>query len=351
MLDKNKLPVNPKQAKKILIINLGGIGDFLLSYPALKSLRDYYANGKIVFLGVSRTLEAAADYGLFDEVVRFDFGLRKMIPLLFSLRKKRFDLAINMRSISSWQGAFKMLLFFSVIAPACSAGRNTSKMGFFFNIQVPEEKIGDTPEYEYDLKMARALGAGGEFFIPKINYSDSDLRYVKNLLFRQGMREGDIIVGVNPGAPNQAKRWPKEKFLEMLEIICSKMNCRVVLSGTKDETRISEWIANNCRYSPINISGMTSFRQLSAFISCCNVFVSNDTGPMHIAAIEGIPLVAIFAGGFLSRFDPRNISKKAIVFRKDVPCSPCSRVNCRAMRCLKDITALDVAHAVMSLAQ
>ena len=159
-----------KEACKILIVNLGGIGDVLLSMPALRALRKLYPNAHIAFLGVPRTCELAMFFCLFDETMSFAayderyrrFSFKRMmetLKLLFFLRRQQFDMIINMRTLVSWMSAFKMALIFSFIGAKYRVGRDTAGRGFFLNIKIRETAFGEKHEMEYDLDTVAALGA------------------------------------------------------------------------------------------------------------------------------------------------------------------------------------------------
>jgi len=154
---------NTRHSRRILIVNLGGIGDFLLSTPALRLLRSHDPDAQLVFLGVPRVCVYVQTLDLFDEVFSlgiFDAGTRRFmldkIEQIFVvcsvLRARKFDLAINMRSIVSWPSAGKIFLLFYFIRAQTWVGRNTDGKGYFFHIKVPETLRTDTYEMVYDLR-------------------------------------------------------------------------------------------------------------------------------------------------------------------------------------------------------
>jgi len=345
--DKTKIAVDPKQLQSILIVNLGGIGDFILSLPALKGLRNAFKDARIVLLTTPRTAVFAASYPYLNEVLPFDCNLLTALPRLIELRQRRFDLALNMRSIVSRTSAYKMAGLFYFIRPRYKVGRDTEGRGFFFDLKIPEEAIGDLPEYEYDLKAVRALGVKAEYSLPEIPISEAGISYVDQFLALNNVAGDDIIVGVNPGAPYPAKRWPPENFAKVIDILNAQLACKIILTGSRDELEIAESVRRRAKSKVIIAVGKTSLKQLAALIKRCNVYITNDTGAMHIAAVLKTPLVAIFGPGYLPRFDPRNISEKATVFYRKAPCAPCDRPACASMQCLKAVLAEEVAEAAI----
>ena len=153
--------------KRILIINLAGIGDFLLSTPSLRALRNKYNEAEIYLLITPRIYKIAKNLNYINKIVAFNLNyggkmsflstLRNFL-ILIKLRKKHFDLAINMRTINTDESARKMKLFFEVINPKLKAGRDTEGRGDFFDIKIPETTIGKKYEMEYDIDTVKALG-------------------------------------------------------------------------------------------------------------------------------------------------------------------------------------------------
>lgn len=346
-MPKEKISINPKEVRKILIINLGGIGDFLLSTPALKALRNHFKDAQIVFLAVPRTASMARDSEYLDEVLTFDFKLFPALSLLLKLRARRFDLALNMRTIESWGGALKMAAIFHIIRPQYKVGRDTVRRGFFFDLKIPESALGDMPEYAYDLKTIGALGIEAEYTPMEIIISEADISYINNFLTINKVKEKDMVIGINPGATLITKCWPTENFAQVIRILSQEFRCKIIITGSLDELEIAKKLQRLSNSELIIATGKTSIKQLAALIKRCALYITNDNGSMHIASILKIPLVAIFGAGYLKRFDPRNISQQAIALHKALDCAPCNRKRCKSLKCLKSISPEEVAEAAI----
>ncbi|HLD40727.1 MAG TPA: glycosyltransferase family 9 protein [Candidatus Omnitrophota bacterium] len=335
--------------KKILIVNLGGMGDFLLSCPAVKALREYYQGAEIVLLTLARTKPVAGAFAYFDQIIAFDFSFLGAFKQALTLRRRNFDLVLNMRTLVSCPGALKMAFLFYLIGAKLRAGRDTSGRGFFLDIKAPEDAVGSLPEYEYDLNTVRALGIPAEFSLPRLPVRDEDMAYMDNFLKTRNIDPADMLIGINPFAPWLSKCWPIGNFAALIKALRKEFSCKIVITGSSDEVEKALRLQDLAGAELAIASGETTFGQLAALIKRCSLYITNDTGPMHIAAILQAPLVALFGGGYLKRFDPRNISKKAIVFHKDAHCAPCDKVNCDSMKCLKEITPDEVMAAARSL--
>jgi ADP-heptose:LPS heptosyltransferase len=138
-------------------------------------------------------------------------------------------------------------------------------------------------------------------------------------------------------------------YASLIGMLQKKIACRVVVTGGPGEEALCEALRKAAGAQVIDRVGKLNFKESVALISKCRLFISNDTGPMHIAAILGVSLVAIFGGGYLTRFDPRKISSRAVVLRYPVSCAPCDRPVCASLKCLRDILPDDVAKAAFKL--
>jgi ADP-heptose:LPS heptosyltransferase len=349
----------PEDIHRILVVNLGGIGDFLLSLPALRALKKRYPEATIAFLGVPRTCAIVKDFHLFTEVIVFSAydentrafrlnNLNDLLKFLLWMRKQRFDMAINMRTLVSWGSAFKMALLFYAIGARWRVGRNTCGRGFFLNIKVPESDSGDRLERDYDLATVEALGADIRDQSIDINSFLPPADEVDGFFQQVGISQSDLVIGINPGGA-KARQWPLSDFKKVMATLACKLKiCFLIFSGPQ-EAGLALELKDLPGVRAIPIPDFLSFREFAALVRRCNLLITNDTGPMHIAAILKTPLVAIFGPGYLTRFDPRGISDKSVVLYKRVDCAPCNKTECASMKCLKEIGPGDVVDAVLEL--
>lgn len=343
-LDKNNL-------NKILIINLGGIGDILLSTPALSALKNKFPKAQISMLVVPRVYELVKDSCYIDNSFLFHKRnslisfLRNLITL-FILRKMHFDLAINMRTIVSQRSASKIKFLLDSINPKVKAGRDTDGRAKFLDIKIPETLIGQKYEMDYDIEMARVLGAEAMDRSIDFEIDEKSVKEVDRILEEEGAAKDSILIGIHPGGWS-SRRWPEENFSKAADGIAEKISCTIVITGAKNEAGLAGKLIKISRAKAINLTGKLSIKELEALIKRCRLYISNDTGPMHIAAGLKTPLVAIFGAGDLVRYDPRNISDKAIVLYKKMDCAPCNKMKCETLRCLRAISAEEVVEAAL----
>ena len=206
------------------------------------------------------------------------------------------------------------------------------------------------------LRLAAALGANPEPLAPYLEVSGEEVETARQ---KFSLRAGALWLALNPGAEyGPAKRWPRERFVEAAAQIQSRANCRwIVLGGANDAQlaattagEIGQLTARNSHPAPINLAGRTSLRELCAVLKACRLLLTNDTGPMHVAAAVGTPVVAIFGStspnltGPGLPGDPRHH-----LLDSHAPCSPCFLRECPIdFRCMRGVPVERVANAVMS---
>ncbi|MEW6088955.1 MAG: glycosyltransferase family 9 protein [bacterium] len=346
-----------KSIKKILVINLGGIGDVLLSLPALKALRKFYPQAEIYGLFNYRSCDLVKGLPYFNKIVIFDIEYGGLIffkniftsfKILLILRREHFDLAINMRTIVSEKSAEKMKFIFNIINPKIKAGRDTDGKGCFFDIKIPETLIGKKYEMEYDIETIKALGTDVSDKNIDFQIVEETANKINELLKKEGIFAEDVLIGIHPGGM-PTRRWPVENFSKAAIEINNIFKCKFIITGGKDDLYLADELKKMAGLKMIDMTGRLDIKELGALIKRCNVYISNDTGPMHMAAVLKTPLIAIFGPGDLTRFDPRNISGKAIVLYTKKECSPCEKTTCDSMECLKEISAGEVVSAAKLL--
>ena len=146
-----------------------------------------------------------------------------------------------------------------------------------------------------------------------------------------------------------SRRWPLEYYAQAIDKIYSKFQAKFVIGVGRDEMHLASKLTNMANANIINLAGLLDIIELGALIRRCNLFITNDTGPMHIAAILKTPLIAVRGSTDFVRFDPRNISDKVIVLYKKVDCAPCEKVECEDLKCLKIISPAEVIEGALKL--
>lgn len=339
--------------KKILVVNFGGMGDFLLSYPSLIALQKRYPQSKINLLVSKKALEAAQRLSFVDKVfVLYPQSWWRLVffgPRTFLvLRRERFDLAINMRSVVSRFSALKMRLLFRWINPKTTAGRNTENRAGFFDLKIFEDDYGQVYERDYDLKLVEMLDACPQDKAIDFTITDLEVENVRQLLKEARIQEDDLLIGIHPGGA-LPRRWPLVNYRIFLESLCADKRLKFVITGNQEETRLAEELAQGLNDRVLNLAGKLNLGELAALIQRCQLYVTNDTGSMHLAAVLQRPLLVIFGGAALKHFDPRIINPQSRVLYKKISCAPCNFKFCHSKKCLKLIVPEEVIQAAKEI--
>ncbi|MFQ6617182.1 MAG: glycosyltransferase family 9 protein, partial [Fidelibacterota bacterium] len=287
--------------KKILIINLGGMGDTILAVPFFRAARRSYPESEITIWCVSRVEELLSGLPYYDHLrpVNFPGELHinfsplkffRFIAFIIGLRKERFDLIINMLPLVSALSALKMKLIFYLLNPEFSAGRNTEGRGKFYSAAVDEKDTHD----EYDLnifsKLARLCGfeiKDRAFEVPRKN---ADFEFVNGFLRSRRVNEGELLIGMNPGSDWPSRRWEIKNYVRLAAMLLNSFECKIVVTGTVAESELAGEILKVDGERVISAAGSTSLGQLAELIRRCNLYITNDSGPMHLSLAVGTPL-------------------------------------------------------------
>jgi len=335
---------------RILLTRTDRIGDVVLSTPVIKAMRDSYPDAHIAFM-VRPYAEALIDGNPYlDEVIIYDkYGKDKSflntIKFAFGLKKKKFDLAIMLHPTNR----VHIMAFLAGIPKRIGYDR---KFSFLLTKKVPHTKQeGRKHESEYTFDLLKEINIKGkpeELFVP---LHKKDLDRVDELFQKNNLNSTDTIITVNPGASCISKKWPADNFANLSDELISRLNAKIIIVTDKSNIENAAQMEAKMQNKPINLAGKTTVGELAVIISKSSLFISNDSGPVHIAAAVGTPVISIFGrkdpGLSPKRWGP--LSKKAVVFHKDVGCKVCLAHNCQiGFKCLEAIAPDEVLPIAMS---
>lgn len=348
LLVEGKVPEKEKNDfKRILVVRTDRIGDVLLSTPVIKALREEFPRAYIAMMVAPYTKEIVEQNPYLDEVIIYDKdSLHKswLNSYRFSsaLKEKKFDLAIVLHPTNR----VHLVVFQAGIKRRVGYNR---KMGFLLTDKLEHKKqFGLKHEVEYNLDLLRYLG-----IMPKDNSLFMPLKkesqiWVDVLLRKSGIKVNDKLLGIHPGASCPSKIWPNERFAQVADKISGNFGFKtIIVAGTKD-LRLAKEVENKMHTPVLNLSGRTSISQTASLIKRCSIFISNDSGPVHIAQAVGTPVISIFgrdqAGLSPKRWGP--YGEKDRILHHPVGCIECLAHNCtKDFKCLKSITVEDVVKA------
>jgi len=306
--------------KNILVIRSGAIGDVLMITPFLKAIRKKFPRAKINYLVGEWSKSILEDNKNINKIIPFDDNivykkkLFKIIRLIKKIRKEKYDLCFVMDKSYHW-GIFAILCGIKNRIGFDRAGE-----GFANNINISFD--GSKYELDYNLELAKKVGANTEDQKMEINTNKKDLIFADNLIKKNNIK--GKIIGIAPGGaknPGQnmfIKRWPLEKYIQLIEKI--NKNNNIILFGGPGDKEIGEKIESKIESKNLySVIGKTSLKQAAALIKKCNLFITHDSGLMHLAAATGIKLIALFGPTPSKRFAPKN----AVLIESKLKGCPC----------------------------
>lgn len=334
---------------KILIRGTNWIGDAIMTLPAVESIRATYPGAHIAMLVKPWVADIYKLFSDLDEIIiyenKFD-NSAGVFKLAQKLKDKKFDLAILL------QNAIEAAIIALAARIPLRAGYDSDARGLLLTNRVKRtEKIKKVHQTDYYLEMVKALGCisvGREMHMEtKINLTDA-----RNVLHKFVPEDaGKKIIGIAPGATyGPAKKWFPERFAEVADTLAEKYSARVIIMGGKSDGDVAQEVVKLARTKLINLSGKTTLREAVYLISQCRVFISNDSGLMHIAGALNIPTVAIF--GSTNPVTTAPVGNKSVIVRHEVSCSPCLKKTCPIdFRCMKMISVEDVLQVAEDMFQ
>lgn len=334
---------------RILIRAVNWLGDAVMTTPAIAAIRSSFPAAHITILATPLVAELFSPHGQIDEVMVYDrngrhSGLAGRMRLAVELRERKFDLAILL------QNAFDAALVAWLARVPVRMGYRTDGRGFLLTHGCALSKETKKLHHvDYYLKMLTNFGISGEDKSLSLKVTEAEVKDADETLRSAGINDCDYLLGINPGATyGAAKRWYPDRFAAVADELCRKWGAKVVITGGSAEREIAGEIASAMGADCLILAGRTSVRELMAHIKRCNFFITNDSGPMHIAAAFSVPLVAIFGPTDWTTTSP--YSDRTAVVRRDAECAPCLKRECPTdHRCMLAVTVDDVVTASLRL--
>jgi len=334
-LDANKI-------QRIMIRSANWLGDAVMTVPALMAVRETYPDAHIAVVANPLVAQLLENHPGCDEVIVYNkraehAGVLGMLRFAADLRRRKFDCAIL------FQYAVEAGIMAFLAGIPRRLGFTTDGRRIFLTHPVPfgeaEKAIHQTDAF---LRIVNHYGIKAEEKRQPLALLDSERLWVKEQL-----PEGPVVT-INPGAAyGSAKRWYPERFAAVGDFLAREYGMHVVLIGGPGEVEIGNDIASAIQAPVHNFVGKTSVRQMMSLIDVASLMVTNDSGPMHIAAGFNVPIVAIFGSTNHTTTSPFSDSYRIV--RHQVECSPCMLRECPIdHRCMDRVTVDDVVEAVQS---
>lgn len=352
---KLRAEIRAGRIRKILAIRMETMGDLLLVAPALRALKANLPHAELALIIPPALQDAARRMLDVERVFTYEFfsgprlGDGRIFPpdlagylrVIRQLRSQRFDLAIDFR------GDVRTIFWFGFLSGArhrlayedISAGR------FLLTHPVQYGKAAKH-EIEANLDLIRALGldvdAKGKPFFP---VAAREEQRVRRLLVHAGVEPGDRLVGIHCFARWWGRRWPLERFSEVVDRLAHQPGVKVLLLGAADDLADAGRLVGITRSRPINFVGMTTIAELAALLRRLDLLLCLDSGPLHLAAAIGTPTVSLFGPDIPALWAPQG--EEHTVIYKELPCSPCRQRKCvrQTNECMTSIGVEEVLQA------
>lgn len=320
------------------------IGDVVLSTPVIKNLRDAFPDSFIAFMAQPHARQILEGNPYLNEVIIYEKkgGLAAMLDFAAKLRKYKFDIAIILHPTDRTH----LVTFLAGIPERVGYDK---KMGFLLTKRIPHTKqFGLKHEIDYSLDILKYIGVephSRELYMP---IHESAEKKLEGLFRSAEIKDGDIVVAMHPGASCLSKRWNSENFAEVGDALTEKYGAKIVIVAGAEDKTCGDTVADFMKHKPVNLSGVTTIGDLASLFKRSRLFISNDSGPVHIACAVGTPVISIFGrsdrGLSPERWGPSG--KRDTVMHKDVGCEQCEAHNCKVgFKCLEAITADEVLSA------
>jgi heptosyltransferase II len=360
--------------RRILVRGVNWLGDAVMTTPALLRLHEKFPESHITLLTPEKLRDLWLHHPAVNETISFAAG-DNPISIGKKLRTGNFDLALVLpnsprSALEVWMGKIPLrigyarpwrnLLLTIKVPPRSETVKMRKRTPREIRDLIRTPKTQTLPPssshhvYEY-LHLASALGASAELLRPQLFVTTEEIEAVRSELSLEDTKYRRPFFGVNAGAEyGRAKRWPVEKFIETIQAVQQRAVCNWIIFGGPGDVRLAYEIerALDDGSSIFNRAGQTSLRELMAAMKLCRVLLTNDTGPMHVAAALGTPVVVPFGSTSPELTGPGAPGDaRHHLIKSDAPCSPCFLRKCPIdFRCMNGITVERVVEAVMKAA-
>lgn len=350
---------------KILIINPFGIGDVIFSTPLIGALRESYPTSFIGYVCNRRAYEVIKsnpdlnniyiyekdDYRTIWQRSRLECS-KKIFSFLRSIKREKFNIAIDL----SLGYQYSLLLKF--IGVRNRLGFNFRNRGRFLTSKIDIEGFDSKHVIEYYLEMLRLLGMDPNSFAakPKLYLEDADATWANNFLKDNGVDKSDLLIGMMPGCgaswgiDAHARRWGRREFADVGDSLIERRGAKIILLGNSEEISICMDIQKMMRHKVVMACGKTRLGGALGLLNKCNLVITNDGGPLHMAAGIGVKTISIFGPVDERIYGPYPLnSNHIVIFKNDIPCRPCYKKFkyriCNNRICLQSIKPKEVLEA------
>ena len=347
---------------EILIINLTRMGDLLQTTPLMAGMKTKYPDSRITLLVNSAFTEVCKGIPYIDNLIEFDMkgyllrlieGKHSLIDnykildtLVNNINQKEYDLVVNVTH-SSVSAVLVSLIRAKEVRgfTISSEGHRVIKhpwVRYFFNV-IPNRNYNPFHIVDMYLKIGdvNPVIRGLVYHV-----SEEDTLKADKILAKEGVHVNDALVGFHLGASKDEKTWPVSSYAELADMINKQFGARILLFGTSAEAPLASEFEKYAETRPVNLVGKTGVGELASLLNKCSLFISNDTGPLHVATSAGTTAIDISIAN-VHFMETGPFGEGHYVIQADLPCSPCGfDVQCNDRVCNSLITPEKVFEVV-----
>jgi heptosyltransferase-2 len=320
-------PIKPEHIQRLLIRSTNWIGDAVMTTPAVRAIRKRFPDTHISLLAKPWVAPVFENSEHIDRLLIYDDkgrhkGILGKFRLARDLKEYHFDAAILL------QNAFEAALIAFLAGIPLRIGYNTDVRQLLLTHVVScTTEIKKKHQTDYYLNIIRGIGMEEDNRKLYLKLNQRDRIRAKQILLEQHLSLDDKLVGINPGATyGPAKQWPFDRYARLADKIQAFTEGRIIIFGGPNDSNLGENISQRMQHRPIDLSGKTSLGEAMALIERCDLFITNDSGLMHVAAALDVPLIAVF--GSTNSITTGPLSQNSRIVQVPLECSPCLRPEC-----------------------
>ncbi len=337
------------KSKRILIFNVNWLGDVLFSTATIRNIRYHFPGSFIACVIPSRCYPILKGNPHLDEIIIYDekdrhktlVGKWRFVELL---KSKGFDMVFLLhRSFT------RALLCFLTGIPE-RIGYYTRKRSFLLTKKFRVPRIQDVHRIDYYLGLIEAFGIKVEDRFSDFFTSDQDQEFADNFLKKNALKRDDFLVAINPGGNWLLKRWPKENWAALADKLVDELGTKVIITGSQHDIPLAKEIQSLMRQRCVCACGALNLKQFGALCRRLRLFITADTGPLHIAnSIGASKIIALFGPTHPLITGPYP-QKNTVILHKNTGCEiPCYRLECLDNRCMKALTVEEVVRTARGM--
>jgi len=352
---RKKYAPKDKEIKRIVVFHFGGIGDMILTTPALRALANKYKKAEISFICSNLNnsmfltkfpfildVRAFNVYALDSKGFLKCFFWLELWDIIRYLHSKPIDLLVNLHHpfLIDWYLIEFVVVALSRAKYSIGANPHFLKTRSIYGKWISESDLKGKHYKDFFLDIVELLKIVAENRDTEFPLSEEDKLFAETFV-REHNLESKILVSIHPGSSEPNKLWPAERYRQLC-INLTHNERKVLLVGSKEDFMIGEMISKR-NPNVFNLIGKTNISQTAALIEKCSVFIGNDSGPFHISIGVKTPTIGLIGPGY-PRFHLYSRDDIQVV-KKEVSCAPCRNLNCKDKYCMKQIKVEEVFRA------